>query len=279
MLQLLCDYIIISALGEIMPNITEKILKKFKHKQVVSWKEIASFLGDEVKATTAIQWLLKSGKAMVIKKGFYYLKRPDEWLRENLEVNPLIIAGHIHPDGVIGYHAALKCYGIAYSESNLFQVTLPKSVPRVLKSFKYQNAQYKFYRGNITFGITSSVIDDVRVKHFSRERILLEGLMFPDRFLGISEFLKSIDEFSWIDLDTLMNILNYYPLTSISMRLGWLLENYQQRWNVNESILKKLEKRRPESRILLIKKRPRGNYLVKRWSLMVPKTVNELSEI
>jgi len=262
-----------------MSNITEKILKKFQHKQVVHWKEIASFLGDGIKATTAIQWLLKSGKAIVIKKGVYYLKRPNEWFRDNLEINPLIIAGHIHPNSVIGYHAAMKCYGIAYSESSLFQVALPKFIPRVLKPFKYQNAQYKFYRANLSFGIASSVIDDVRVKHFSRERILLEGLMFPDRFLGISEFIKSIEGFSWIDLDTLMDIINYYPLTSISMRLGWLLENYQQRWNVNESVLKKLEKKRPESRILLIKKRPRGNYLVKRWSLMVPNTVNELSEI
>jgi len=76
-----------------------------------------------------------------------------------------------------------------------------------------------------------------------------------------------------------MDILNYYPLISISMRLSWLLENYQKQWRVNESILKKLEKRRPESRILLVKKKPRGNYLVKKWSLMVPKTVNELSEI
>jgi len=67
-----------------MPNITHKILKKFQNKRVVRWKEIASFLGDEVKATTATQWMLKSGKALVIKKGVYYLKRPDEWFRNNL---------------------------------------------------------------------------------------------------------------------------------------------------------------------------------------------------
>lgn len=261
-----------------MSNITEKIIKEFQDKRVVHWKEIKNFLGNEVKATTAMQWLLKSDKAVVIKKGIYYIKKPNEWFREYLEVNPLIIAAYIHPKGVIGYHAALKCYGVAYSESNLFQIALPKAISRVQRPFEYQNARYKFYRADLSFGIASFVIDDVRVKHFVRERILLEGLMFPDRFLGINEFLKSIDGFSWIDLDTLMDILNYYPLTSISMRLGWLLENNQQKWNVSESILNKLEKKRPESRILLVKKKTRSNYLVKRWNLMVPKTLNGLSE-
>ena len=129
-----------------MSNLTDKILKKFQHKRIVRWKEIASFLGNEVKATTAIQWLSKSGKAVIIRKGLYYLKRPDEWYRDNLQINPLILAGNIHPNGVIGYHAALKCYGVAYSESNLFQVALPKSVPRVRKPFNFQSAEYKFYR-------------------------------------------------------------------------------------------------------------------------------------
>ncbi len=262
-----------------MSNLTDKILKKFQYKRIVRWKEIVSFLGNEVKATTAIQWLSKSGKAVIIKKGLYYLKRPDEWYRDNLQINPLILAGHMHPDGVIGYHAALKCYGVAYSESNLFQVALPKSVPRVIKPFDFQSAEYKFYRTGLFFGIQSSVIDDVRVKHFSKERILLEGLMFSDRFLGISEFLKSIEGFSWIDLDKLMDIIGHYPLTTISMRLGWLLENNQERWHVDELVFKELEKKRPESRILLVKNKSRGNYLEKRWSLMVPKTVQSLIEI
>lgn len=103
--------------------------------------------------------------------------------------------------------------------------------------------------------------------------------MFSDRFLGISEFLKSIEGFSWIDLDKMMGIIGHYPLTTISMRLGWLLENNQERWRVDEWILKELEKKRPESRILLVKNKSRGNYLEKRWSLMVPKTVQSLIEI
>ncbi len=261
-----------------MSDITEKVLKKFQYKRVVRWKEIANFLQDQVKATTAVQWLMKSGKAISIRKGLYYLKQPNEWLQDELEINPLLIAGHIHPEGMIGYHSALKCYGVSYSESNVFQIALPKSIQRAWKAFSFQKAHYRFYRANLSFGITSSVIEDVRVKHFSRERILLEGLMYPDRFLGMSEFLKSIEGFSWINLEYLFEMVKHYPIKSISMRLGWLLENNKQQWHVTESDLKKLEKNRTESRILLIKNKPKQNYLVKKWSLMVPRTLRDLSE-
>jgi predicted transcriptional regulator of viral defense system len=260
-------------IGEIVSDITEKILKKFQSKRLVRWKEIADFLQDQVKATTAVQWLLKSGKAISVKKGLYYLKRPNEWLQDELEINPLLIAGYLHPEAVIGYHAALKCYGAAYSESNVFQIALPKSIRRAWKTFSFQKAYYEFYRTNLTFGVASSVIEDVRVQHFSRERILLEGLRYPDRFLGMEEFLKSIEGFSWINLEHLFEMVKHYPIKTISMRLGWLLEKNKQKWHVEESDLKKLEKNRTESRILLIKNKPKGNYLVKRWSLMVPRSL------
>ena len=96
--------------------------------------------------------------------------------------------------------------------------------------------------------------------------------------MGIGEFLQSIDGFTWLDLDALLNMINHYPNTTIYMRLGWLLECNKKKWSVDEKILKKLEKKRPESRLMLVKNQTRNNYLVKRWSLMVPKTVNELSE-
>jgi hypothetical protein len=102
---------------------------------------------------------------------------------------------------------------------------------------------------------------------------LLESSPFPPKFS------RTIYEgFSWIDFDELMKIIQYYPPTSISMRLGWLLENFKKRWKVTESIFKELEKNRTESRIYLLKSPTRGNFLVKRWNLMVPKTVSNMRE-
>ncbi len=262
-----------------MKRITEAIYKKFHHRRVVHRREIVAFLnGEATRANTAIQWLLKSGKVLSIKTGLYYLKPPQECYADEIEVNPLILASRLHSKGVVGYHAALKCYGAAYSESRVFQVALDKSLARVLKPFEFQNARYEFYRTDISFGIASSVIDDVRVRHFSRERLLLEGLMYPDRFLGMSEFLQSIENFSWVDVEALMSMLSRYPLATIRMRLGWLLEKNQQRWHVGEARLRKLGRRRPKSKIHLIKRKTRDNFLHPRWNLMVPRIIENLSE-
>jgi predicted transcriptional regulator of viral defense system len=256
------------------------IYEKFQSLRIVHRAEILNqFAGDVEKTNNAIRWLIKSGKAFAIKGGLYYLKPPHEWYTDDVEVNPLILASRMHPEGVVGYHAALKCYGVAYSESRTFQVAINRSVPRVPMAFEFQNARYEFYRTDISFGIASSVVDDVRVRHFSRERILLEGLMYHDRFLGMSEFLQSIEGFAWVDLDALKSMLKHYPLTTISMRLGWLLEKHRERWHVSEKILKKLEKRRPASRIQLIKSKTRHTLLAKRWNLMVPKAIENVSEI
>ncbi|MFZ1946208.1 MAG: hypothetical protein WAW06_01520 [bacterium] len=262
-----------------MGSTTESIYRRFRPGRFVRRSDIGALLRDPRRTATAVAWLLESGRALTVQRGLYYLKSPDEWHRDSVEVNPLLVAANAHPKGVIGYHAALKCYGSAYSESSQYQVAVDKSVRRVLKGFDFQRAGYKFYRADLSFGLASSVIDDVRVSHFSRERILLEGLMFPDRFLGIGEFLQSIESFTWVDLDALRGMVRYYPLVTICMRLGWLLEQNAERWHVGARILNDLEQHRPESRILLVKSMSRGNRLVRRWSLMVPKTVDALTEV
>jgi predicted transcriptional regulator of viral defense system len=255
------------------------IYEKFQHLRIVHRAEILNqFAGDVEKTNNAIRWLIKSGKALAIKGGLYYLKPPQEWHANDVEVNPLILASRLHPHGVVGYHAALKCYGVAYSESRVFQVAVERSLARVPRPFEFQNAQYEFYRTDISFGIASSVIDEVRVRHFSKERILLEGLMYPDRFLGMSEFLQSIEGFSWVDPEALVSMLASYPIATISMRLGWLLEKNRERWHVSEKILRQLEKHRPKSKIQLLKRKSRDTLLLKRWSLMVPKTIERMSE-
>jgi len=260
-------------------KITEAVYKKFHHRQIAHRQEIIAFLkGNTTRANTAIQWLLNNGKALAIKTGLYYFKRPEEWYAEHVEVNPLILAAHAHLKGVVGYHAALKCYGAAYSESRAFQVAVDESLPRVPGRFDFQNSRYEFYRTNLSFGIASSIISDVRVRHFSKERILLEGLIFADRFLGISEFLQSIEGFAWIDLNALMSMLKHYPLSSLSMRLGWLLEKNRERWHVSNEVFKKLERYRPKSKVQLLKKKTRDTILVKRWNLMVPRAVVNMNE-
>jgi predicted transcriptional regulator of viral defense system len=258
---------------------TDQLYRYLQGRPVVRRKEIVALVGDQSKATELVRWLMESGKALSVRQGVYYLKRPQEWHMDAVLANPLVVAAHVHQKGVLGYHSALTCHGVAYSESSEFQVAVDKSVGRHLKPFEFQNAKFRFYWTDLSFGLTSSVVDDVRVGLFSRERILLEGLTYPDRFFGMGEFLNSVEGFTWLDFGELFELLEYYHKTSTSMRLGWLLERFKDRWSVSESVLRRLEKNRPECTILLIKRKSRGNRLAKRWKLMVPENLDRLSEV
>lgn len=263
-----------------MAKITEKIYRNFYNQRIVRWKEVFTFLGnDKVKTTNSIRLLIKSGKIIKIKKGLYFFKRPNEWYEENVEINPLLLAANLHPKATVGYHAALQCYGVANSVSYNFQIALDRSVARVFKPFEYNQCFYKFYRTDLHFGIDSSIIDDVRISHFSRERILLEGLMHPDRFLGMAEFLQSIEGFTWINIEDLLKLRKNYPQKTINMRLGWLLSRFRKQWHIPESVFSELEKERPAVPLFLVKKTTVGNKLDTHWNLMVPKSFGHLEGV
>lgn len=253
--------------------------EKFQHLRIVSRAEIMNhFSGDVEKANNAIRWLIKSGKAQPIKTGLYYLKRPDEWFEKEVTVSPWLVASKAMPNGVVAYHSALRLRGEAYSETSQFQVAVGLEFPRAPKSFAYQGASYHFSRADISFGIEEVPVLDFIVRAFSKERLLLEGLMAPDKFFGMAEFLKSIEGFKWIDLDSLLAMLPHYPLATISMRLGWLLEKFRDKWYVGDVILEKLRQNKPQDLAFLEARKRKGNVLERKWNLMVPATLAFLDE-
>lgn len=261
------------------PENRGKLYRALQHNRIVQRKDIVAFYGGDIPlANKNIQALLKSGKAVRIKTGVYYFKRPDEFYDNMVYVNPLLIAAKVYPDGAIVYHTALKVLGSAYSESQLFQVGVPNAVRRPPRSFEFQNAAYQFHRVDMSFGIDSTVVADVRIKCFSKERALLEGLVHPHLFFGMSEFLQSVEGFAWVNTNALLDMLPRYPVKTVGMRLGWLLERFRERWHVPAAVLASLEKHRTISRVFLLPDQRKDNRLESRWNLMVPKTLYNLDE-
>jgi predicted transcriptional regulator of viral defense system len=259
------------------PKPTGHLYRTFQHERIVHRKDIIScYEGNAPLANLNIQRLLKSKRAIRVKTGVYYFKRPNEFYDDLSRVNPILVAGKVHPEGFVVYHTALRLVGEAYSESRVFQVGVPGGVRRVMPPFEFQNAEYRFYRVDDSFGVTTTVIEDVKIRHLTKERILLEGLMHSDRFFGMPEFLKSIEGFKWVDVDTLAAMLSHYPIPTAAMRLGWLLERFRESWYIKEDVLRSLERYRTMSRLFLIPGQRRGNKLSSRWNLMVPKTLDHL---
>lgn len=261
------------------PEKTGRLYRAFQSNRVVHRKDILSFYDGKVPlANINIQRLLKSKRAVRIKTGVYYFKKPDEFYDDLTLINPLLVAGKVHPEGLVVYHTALRITGNAYSESRVFQVGVPKFGKPLPKAFLFQNAEFRFFHVDTTFGLAQSLVEEVKVQCFSKERILLEGLLHPDRFFGLTEFLQSVDSYPYVNPDTLFEILPNYPMKTAAMRLGWLLERFQKRWYIQKDVLKQLEDYRTVTRLFLVSNQRKGNKLVRRWNLMVPSTLDSLEE-
>lgn len=256
-----------------------EVYQKFVSHKIVRRKQVLDyFSGDVDKTNAALRWLIKSAKAQRIKSGLFYFKQPDEWFKEQVSVSPWFIAANAVEGSVVAYHSALSLLGTAYSETKEIQVAVGREHSRVPKGFLYQKVNYKYFRSDLSFGITEHVVAGGKIKVFDKERLILEGLMHPDKFYGMAEFLTSIEEVKWLDLDHLMDMIKMYPLPTVSMRLGWLLHKYRQKWYVDDSYLSRLKTNRPEDRVFLVNRQRKGNVLEKVWNLMVPKTLLNLEK-
>ncbi|MBC8553752.1 MAG: hypothetical protein H8D23_29415 [Candidatus Brocadiales bacterium] len=256
-----------------------KLYSVFQKKRVVYREEIINYYkGNRQLADLNIHRLLKSGNALRIKSGVYYFKEPNELYNEHLTIDPLLIAGKVHPKGVLAFNTALRVTGDAYSSSHEYQIGLPDSEITIPKKFKLLNVTYLFTKMDLSFGLDGCIYKEVNIRYFSKERILLEGLMRQEKFFGITEFLNSVDGFSHINPENLLIMLLKYPVKTASMRLGWLLERNQNKWYVPEVILQKLERYRGISRLFLVPGQRNGNILVSRWNLMVPRALLHLEE-
>ena len=256
-----------------------EVYQKFISQKIVRRKKVLDyFSGDVDKTNAALRWLIESAKALRIKNGLYYFKQPDEWFKEQVSISPWLIAANAVEGSVIAYHSALRLLGTAYSETKEIQIAVGLERSRVPKGFEYQKVNYKYFRSDLSFGITEHIIAEKKIKAFDKERLILEGLMHPDKFYGMAEFLASIEEVKWLDLDHLMDMINKYPLPTVSMRLGWLLHKYRQKWYVDDAYLHRLKTNRPEDRVFLVNRQRKGNVLEKAWNLMVPKTLLSLGK-
>jgi len=253
------------------------IYKKFVANRIVRRKQVLEhFSGDTEKANAALRWLVSNGKAQRIITGLFYFKQPDEWYVKDVVVSPWLIAANSIEGSVIGYHSALRLFGYAYSEVKDIQIVISADHSRAPKGFTYQNINYTYSRNDLSYGVTEQIVSGQKVRSFDKERLILEGLMSPDKFYGMSEFLQSITDVVWLDLDHLFDMLERYTIVSLSMRLGWLLEKYKQKWHVSDDYLNQLKIYRPEDRVFFVSRRRKGNVLNKKWNIMVPKDLLNL---
>ena len=99
----------------------------FRHEEFALFKA-AQGVTKSISVNTALMYYVKSGRIKSIRRKLYAVVPPDQ-SRDDVMVDPYLIAGKATDDAIISYHSALELMGVAYSSfGQLTYVTKQKSI-------------------------------------------------------------------------------------------------------------------------------------------------------
>lgn len=175
---------------------------------------------------------VKAGKVLRITRGLY---ASGTGRFAGLSQDRYAIASKLASDVVFAYHAALELHGVAHSTGNTVQYY--SSVKR--KPLVFQGNMYKQYPFPAD---QSTTVQTIRARAFgeisvtTKEQTVMDCLAYIGRGGGAEEALRSISAFPYIDISPIKENISTLNGSAIA-RIGWLLEQKQEAWHINDNDL------------------------------------------
>lgn len=251
---------------------------------VFGLQEAADHLGLGERLRTAlsrVKYQVRKGRVKAVCRGVYAAVppgmdaarfRPDRYL----------VAAALRPDAVFSHHAALELLGAAHSEWKVCTVfSTRRGAP-----LRLGGTEIRFLLHPAPLRrLGRSRAGTRQVERLGREllvtgpeRTLLDGFRQPHLAGGLEELVESAAGFGVLDLDLTQDLLREYRQRSLWSAVGWFLETYQRAFSVPSGYLARLEQRRPDWPVYLPRRERSGGEFVKRWNLILPRTVLHLRE-
>jgi len=218
---------------------------------------------------------VKAGRVVRVRRGLYASMPPGTGA-DAPAVDPYLVAGHLAPDAIVAYHAALQFRGRAYSVWKRFEYTA--GVPR--RPFAFQGMEFVAVqappevRDRFDLGggwtLERHVGGEVRVATF--ERTLVDVMDSPAHGGGWEEIWRSLEMIEFLDLDEVIRLALDRTSSLTAARVGLYLDRHREELMVEERHLAPLRSRRPPRPRYLDRRREPGR-LVKEWNLIVPERV------
>ncbi len=184
-----------------------------------------------------------------------------------------LVAAVARPEGILSHHAALELLGAAQSVWNECTVLCPARRSTialngaVVRFLLYPAALRR--KGTERIGVRHTERRGRSVAHSGPERTLVDGFRQPHRVGGLEELVASAASFGVLDLDLLEKILDSYAQSGLWACVGWFLERYRERFFVPDSLLARMERKRPRS-AHYVPRSHRGGVFSRRWNLILP---------
>lgn len=218
---------------------------------------------------TQIKYYLDTGRIGQVKPGLYYRKSPGSG-----ETRPdkYLVGSKIAPDAVLGYHSAFEALGYAHSvSSRIYVLTEFRRRPFSFQDVDYSPVAFPTFQdetANTRFGLTRVERAGEKITVTGKERSLVDGLDRPEYMGGYEEMRRCIEKIPYLDSDILTKYLQHRNKKILYAKVGFLLEQFQEEWFVDEAMLTKLESHTPQSPAYFGGERT--GTMINRWNLIVP---------
>ena len=259
--------------GKSRPNIQGNIMMAAYRNHFISLPEARHIAGNDRSASMALWRLTKKGNLLRVKEGLF-AAMPLEMNGQHFEVNRYALFDKaMKSEGGLAYHSALELHGAAYSmHSKLYYLTTRK-----VKPFEFQDILYRSVWAPDIFGMTTVWTDGDQVNVTDKERTFLDCLRRLDLCGGLEEYLKSVESFTILDQDRLIEYLNRFGERSLVQRTGMILTILGERIKLSEPLMKSLRSQVRGNPCYLVPARKKAkSVLNKEWQVYVPVNLEEL---
>jgi Predicted transcriptional regulator len=216
---------------------------------------------------SAIRYLLEDGLVMKIRNNLYTCISGETG---SAIANHYQIACALTPTAYISHHTAMEYYGVG---DQIFYEVYVSSSTR-FREFSFEGYSYKYISSKCDIGIIEAPYS-AGVRVTDRERTVIDSIKDIGKIAGIEEVVANISSLSRLNTTKLLEYLKYYQNQFLYQKVGFLLENYQEKLGLSDSFFEICKEKTGKSKRYLAKEAAGGKYNGK-WKLIVPSNVFNL---
>ena len=221
-------------------------------------------------AETLLRRAVASGEIHRIRRGLYASKM-GKYQGETTE--PFRVISTLDPKAVVSYHTALTAHGLVHNVS--FEYSFRSN--SVKSPFFFEDVRYVPYMANGS--VRTQVLHSAAygsILATTREQTLVDCLSHLPRAGGAEEAIRSLSTMPYVNFADLEGLLADAS-DSLVARVGWLLEQKQREWYVEEGFLADLESRLGRGPYRFGSARRRAEGWSNRWKLCLPESEEEVA--
>ena len=214
------------------------------------------------------------------KKGLVKRVRRDLYCAVHLEnreatADRYLIGSKINESAYLTYHSAFELHGLSHQVGFVVYVASESKI----SDFLYEGISYKYVGRGIQAGVTNYRLNS-KINLTDLERTVIDSIDRPDYCGGLHELDEILKICPVLDQTKMLTYLEMYDKKVLFKKAGYFFERHQESLGVKEHLLSVMEKRTGSMKKYLSEEALDGDgVLVKRWGLIVPKTLQGEGDI